>query len=162
MDTVVYCVICPDGSEHETAYKLLAFAAKQEFGMTVLPDIEREPGGKPFFPEYPDLHFNVSHSHGAAVCALHDKPVGVDVEKVRKAPRRLAQGQDDVSFFKYWTCKEATIKCQGRGIGALLSPIAISPECRTFEDVLPGWIITVCPTEAGEVRMHIVDAAEFL
>ncbi len=37
--------------------------------------------GKPFLSEMPDIHFNLSHSHGATVCALcRDDAVGVDVE----------------------------------------------------------------------------------
>ena len=39
--------------------------------------------GKPFLAELPHIHFNLSHSHGAAVCALcRNAAVGVDVEDV--------------------------------------------------------------------------------
>ena len=50
-------------------------------------------------PDRPDLQFNLSHSHGAAVCALHHLPIGVDVERLRPAPRRLSRGMDDGDFF---------------------------------------------------------------
>ena len=158
----MYSALCPEGEEHAAAYQLLLLAVQREFGMDAVPEIEREPGGKPFFVGCSDLHFNVSHSHGAAVCALHDKPVGIDVERVRKAPRRLAQGQEDREFFRTWTCKEATIKRQGLGVGALLRPVETAPECVTFEDALPGWIITVCPTEHAEVSVVAIDTAELM
>lgn len=160
MEVVVYGTICSEGRERETAYRLLSLALQRELGIDTLPEIEREPGGKPYFPEHRDLHFNISHSHGAAVCALHDSPVGIDVERVRRAPPRLSQGQDDTAFFRSWTAKEATIKRAGLGVGALLKPVEIVPECRTLEEFLPGWIVTVCPSECDEIRMMTVDAAE--
>ena len=80
MELVVYGGLCPAGEERKLAYRLLALA------------LEREAGGKPFFPGFPQLQFNLSHSRGAAVCALHHLPVGVDVERLRQPPRRLARG----------------------------------------------------------------------
>ena len=110
MDVVVYAALGTKGGEHDLAYKLLAAALKRELGLSELPEMAREDGGKPYFPGCPNICFNLSHSHGAAVCALHDKPVGIDVEKLRPAPRRLADGLEDEAFFRLWTAKEATIK----------------------------------------------------
>ena len=89
---------------------LLAEALARERGLTGLPTIAAGANGKPFFPDRPDLQFNLSHSHSAAVCALHHLPIGVDVERLRPAPRRLSRGMDDGDFFRLWTAKEATIK----------------------------------------------------
>ena len=77
---------------------LLAEALARERGLTGLPAIAAGANGKPFFPDRPDLQFNLSHSHGAAVCALHHLPIGVDVERLRPAPRRLSRGMDDGDF----------------------------------------------------------------
>ena len=41
--------------------------------------------GKPYIKNYPDYHFNISHSNGAVAIAFSDYPVGVDIEKIRKA-----------------------------------------------------------------------------
>lgn len=154
---VVYGALGPASEERALARRLLALALEREYGVTALPDIARTPSGKPYFPGCPHIHFNLSHSHGAAVCALHHRPVGVDVERLRPAPRRLAGDMEDEAFFRLWTAKEATVKREGRGLGALLGPLEPDRRCRCLEGFLPGWIVTVCPTEdmpAGTV--HIV------
>ena len=152
MEIIVYAALGPSGEERALARRLLALALEQEFHLSPPPETAKEPGGKPFFPSRPDICFNISHSHGAAVCALHDKPVGVDIEKLRPAPRRLAGGMEDEAFFRLWTAKEATIKRRGEGIGALLLPLEPDPRCRCLEGLLEGYLITVCPSEDAAVR----------
>ena len=151
MRLAVYAALCPEGAEHDLAYRLLALAVEGELGLRPLPEIAREAGGKPFFPTRPEICFNLSHSHGAAVCALHDKPVGVDVEKLRPAPKRLASGMGDEAFFRLWTAREATVKRRGQGIGALLRPLEPDPLCRCVEGLLEGYVVTVCPSEDAEI-----------
>ena len=158
MDLTIYAALCPEGSEHDLAYRLLALAVEQVFDLKALPEIARETGGKPFFPDRPDICFNLSHSHGAAVCAVHDKPVGIDIEKLRPAPKRLANGMEDEAFFRLWTAREATIKRQGLGVGALLRPMEPDPMCRCVEGLLDGYIVTVCPSEDTAVRAIKIDS----
>lgn len=153
MDISVYAALGPGSTEHDLAYHMLAVAVEREFGLAVLPYIAREAGGKPFFPDRPDICFSLSHSRGAAVCALHDRPVGVDVEQLRPAPGRLAKGMEDEAFFRLWTAKEATVKRQGLGIGALLRRMEPSPLCRCVEGALDGYIVTVCPSVDAPVRV---------
>lgn len=158
MELILYAALVEEGAEHKLAYRLLSLAAKREWGLDALPEIVREPGGKPFFPSRPDICFNLSHSHGAVVCALHDKPVGVDVEKLRPAPKRLAAGMEDEAFFRLWTAKEATVKRRGLGIGALVQPLEPDPLCRCVEGLLEGYIVTACPSEHTEVRAVKIDS----
>ena len=152
MDVIVYAASGPEGGERTLARRLLALALEREYGLRKPPETAREPGGKPFFPSRPDICFNLSHSHGAAVCALHNKPVGIDVEKLRPAPRRLAEGMEDEAFFRLWTAKEATVKRSGQGIAALLRPLEPDPLCRHLEGLLEGCAVTVCPSENAAVR----------
>lgn len=151
MDMIVYAALGPEGMERDLARRLLAAALEREFGLRELPEIAREAGGKPYFPSRPDICFNLSHSRGAAVCALHDKPVGIDVEKLRSAPRRLAGGLEDEAFFRLWTAREASIKRRGLGIAALLRPVEPDPLCQCLEGLLEGYIVTVCPSDEGIV-----------
>lgn len=152
MPLIIYASLCFEGTEHDAAYALLAQAAAREWNLSGLPEISHESGGKPYFPSRPGLHFNLSHSHGGVVCALHDKPVGIDIEKLRPAPRRLADGMSDEAFFRLWTAREASVKREGQGIARLLQSPAPDPLCQTFDNLLPGYIITVCPSEAAVIR----------
>ena len=151
-DIVVYAALCPEGEERAAAYRLLELALGREFGLSALPEIARGAEEKPFFPQYPHICFNLSHSRGAAVCALHHREIGVDVEKLRPAPKRLAKGMEDEAFFRLWTAREATIKRSGRGWKALLTGTEPDRLCRCVEEILPGWIVTVCPSEEGTIR----------
>jgi len=157
MDLIVYGATCPEGEERALAWHLLRLAIQQEFGIEELPKVLREERGKPYFPDVPALFFNISHSRSAAVCALHNTPVGIDVEKVRPAPRRLAAGMEDEAFFRLWTAKEATIKREGQNLAALLRPLDPDKRCQCLEGFLPGYLVTVCPTVPGPIRMVRAD-----
>ena len=102
-ELTVYGAIGAPGTERTLAWELLALALERELGLPQMPEIAREPGGRPYFPACPDLCFNISHSRGGAVCALDRLPVGVDVELLRPAPRRLAGDLEDEAFFRLWT-----------------------------------------------------------
>ena len=160
MDVIVYAALCPQKTERAAAYTLLQYALKQQFGLTELPEIKRAEEGKPYFPQYSQICFNLSHSYGAVVCAVHDRPIGVDVEKVRPAPRRLAKGMGDADFFRCWTAMEATVKRDGRDWRSLLARPEPDALCCGREDLLPGWIITVCPSERGEIRWELGNLSE--
>lgn len=86
--------------------------------------------GKPFFPDFPDIHFNISHCKHAIAVVVDDKPVGIDVERfVNPSPSllRYTMNDDEVAqveqsehpertFAMLWTQKEALFKLYGTGI----------------------------------------------
>lgn len=157
MDVMVYAARCPEKQGHDVAYGLLRYAVKRLFDLPELPDIAKAEGGKPYFPQYSHICFNLSHSHGGVVCAVHDKPIGVDVEKLRPAPRRLATGMEDGAFFRHWTAMEATVKREGKDWRSLLNEPEPCTLCRCSENLLPGWIITVCPSEKSDILWELVE-----
>ena len=157
MDVMVYAALCQENQEHDAAYALLRYAVKQLFDLSELPEIVKEEKGKPYFSQYSRICFNLSHSYGAAVCAVHDRPIGVDVEKVRPAPRRLAKDMGDTDFFCRWTAMEATVKRDGQDWRSLLTRPEPDALCRCSENLLPGWIITVCPSEEANIRWEWVE-----
>lgn len=92
---------------------------------------------KPFAVGLP-VHFSVSHSGAWALCALSNRPVGADIEKIRPVrpalirrvctPDELAfvhdaadSGEAERRFFRVWTGKEAFFKREGTGITSLQS-----------------------------------------
>lgn len=110
--------------QSEDIYGLLSDALALH-GLSSLPLISRTQAGKPFFPDLPQLHFNLSHTKGWSLCALSDRPVGVDIERIR--PRREALVRYCLSdeeyrsydgtwkdFYRFWTLKEARCKQLGQ------------------------------------------------
>lgn len=121
------------------AYGLLAELLAAEYGLPGLPELERQAGGKPFFPHRPDLHFNLSHSGGLALCGVGAAPLGVDIEVIRPRRAGLARyicspeeyawyeelGGDWESLYTIWTLKEARVKCTGNGLRQRPETIAV-------------------------------------
>ena len=158
-EILVYAALCPPGEEHRAAWELLALVLERELGIPVLPETERGEGGKPFFPRRPDVRFNLSHSRGAVACAVHDEEIGVDIERLRTPPKRLGRGMAPEDFFRLWTAREATVKRRGQGVAALLQGEAPDTRCRCLTGLLPGWVITVCPSVDAPVRAIRVEKA---
>ena len=98
---------------------LLAYAVRAVWGIA-LPETAALPGGKPYFPACPQVHFSVSHTRTAALVAVSAAPVGADVEQVRPLhpamARRLAQVDcGDLQPFELWTLRESWFKLTGAG-----------------------------------------------
>lgn len=142
------------------AWALLRDALSQH-GYPTLPRVARTERGKPYFPDLPALHFNLSHTQGFSLCALSDAPVGVDIEVLR--PRReglwrycltdeefqtfQAQGGGWTEFYRFWTLKEAWCKCTGEGLGHPKRwPLPPPMPHRSY--LGEGWAAAVCAAEA--------------
>ena len=91
--------------------------------------------GKPFFPAYPDFHYNISHSGDYVVCAYSAQPIGIDIQQIPDKARRASsiaghffsdrevaalQDLPDFEmrrlFTRFWTSRESYIKLTGRGL----------------------------------------------
>lgn len=77
--------------KRQDAYQLLALALRESRGLTRMPELDRRPGGKPYFPHEEGLEFNLSHSGHLALCALDNAPVGADIQMVREWRARTAR-----------------------------------------------------------------------
>ena len=116
------------------------------------------------------MEFNLSHSGDIAVCAVSDKPVGIDIEALREirpdAAKRFASaeeleyiGSDPRRLFEIWTLKEAYFKCVGTGIGSDIKSVTFTVDggdircsepgftCK-FISIADGYICSVCEKES--------------
>ena len=84
--------------------------------------------GKPYIENGP--FFSISHCKEGIAVAVDEQPVGVDIEGIRHADDELirrtmneleqaeifAAKERDRAFTRFWTQKEAIVKCLGTGI----------------------------------------------
>ena len=87
---------------------LLRHALLEEYGLTELPRVETGEKGKPFFPERPQLHFNLSHCNAALACALDSTPVGVDV-----GAKHESKKENPLLFKGFWSGRNRTRRENG-------------------------------------------------
>ena len=145
------------------AYLLLCEGLRTEYGIDSHPRLVYERDGKPLLADHPGIHFNMSHCKSAVVCALSDRPVGVDVEQIRNYNESLVRYtmneqeiklieesvRPDVAFIRLWTMKEAKLKRLGSGIRKDMKDV-LTPNDRflTLVNTEKGYVISV--SEAPE------------
>lgn len=125
--------------------------------------------GKPFQKVYPNFHFNISHTKNLIAVAISGKPIGIDVEQIKKTEIRVAKrffkdnevayimtkdDRQDKRFYEIWTKKEAYIKFIGKGFSIPLKSfdvlgIKLASRIITFER--DGYIVSVCSDEAKKM-----------
>ena len=104
------------------AYGALHLALQQQYDFYGFPPMAIAEGGKPYFPDYADIQFNLSHTDGAVACVLSGSPVGIDLERSRPpAPTILHYYHltQEREFWEMWVRREAIAKFHGRGFAAL-------------------------------------------
>lgn len=156
------------------AFLLLCHALRHGYGISNMPQLGYEPNGKPFLLGHPNVCFNLSHCKEAVACAVDDRPVGVDVESVRRYRDDLARyvcSDDEMAlidasdnkaktFIRLWTMKEATLKLTGEGIRSDLHH-AIRPDVCYFTDMAANGdcLLTVASWQpVGNVTVEMVSA----
>ena len=84
-----------------------------------LPAMAKTDQGKPYFPDFPDLCFSLSHSGSLVLCAIGDSPCGADVQEPRRFSERLVRrcfAPDELALSEpaaLWCLKESFIKLNG-------------------------------------------------
>lgn len=125
------------------------------------PAIKVTPYGKPYLSGIDRLYFNLSHSEEMVMCAIAEKEVGCDVEKMAVLDRKLAEyvmteyeldqiyglkrGKEQQElFFRLWTLKESYMKATG--LGFRLEPKSFSMV------VQQGYLRAIPPADEQEFR----------
>lgn len=118
------------------SYLLLIYALHKEFKLSS-PTIAYTDKGKPYLPEHPSIHFNISHCLRGCVCAVSDEAIGVDIQDIRPFSQDIANrccsteelfllkqlADPAACFTRIWAMKESFLKMTGEGIAQSLPAI---------------------------------------
>jgi 4'-phosphopantetheinyl transferase len=111
--------------------------------------MRRAARGKPYVAGAPE--FNLSHTSGRMIAAFSSEPVGIDVEAAGRTVQAgdlarkfffrdeiervmvRAGAERNLTFLRYWVCKEAMVKLSGDGIyhGLRHARVALSNDGRS-------------------------------
>lgn len=111
------------------SYALFRYSVFREHSVTSAPIFSYGERGKPFLPEYPRIHFSISHAGGFSACVLSDSEIGLDIQDFRplKADisakictknelERLSECDNrDYELCRLWCMKESRGKLTGKG-----------------------------------------------
>lgn len=123
--------------------------------------------GKPYLKDCRNFNFNISHSGDFVVCAIDDKPIGIDIEQVKHmeyediAERFFLASEfeyiekADLSskikrFYEIWTLKESYIKCCGEGLSMPLKSFSINMD--GYENIK-----VVTNTKFNKFSLNLID-----
>lgn len=122
-------------------------ATEAYFGQPVL-DIKYSELGKPSLRLEPNTSVSISHCDSRGIVALSEKPVGIDIEKIRNVTpslkkyvlnpgeaaliRRIFKGE--VTFICAWAVKEAVAKAAGLGFN-------IPPKSITIKEIIENMFL---------------------
>ena len=150
------------------AYQLLKRGLKEVYGMEGNPEFTYNEHGKPSIAGHPEIFFNLSHCKEAAICAISDRPIGVDVESVRAFNDSLVrytmndeeiheiESAEDrtVAFIQLWTKKEAALKLIGTGISKDMKQVLCQKgiHFETFTHSQGRYVYSVCQFVSEEEK----------
>lgn len=145
--------------------ELLRKIALERHGGTTLSsaEVRRDASGKPWIPEFPNVHFNISHSGSLVVCTVDTSPIGVDVEQHRtvdlalpaqcltttELQRLCREGSEPFEFYTLWTIKESLLKRVGVGLSIDPRLIEVTP----IDDTETLWVPRFGPEAPSGYRL---------
>ncbi len=124
--------------------------------------------GKPYLRDYPNAHFNISHSGRYVVCAVADRPVGIDVQVIgtyrhdvavrvcseEQLVKIEASNDPAAEFTKLWTQKEAYLKMLGRGITARIRELPTRDKTQIQTSLMNDMALSVAYGVPGLTDTH--------
>lgn len=163
-------------AQHDEAYSLLARALKASYGIESF-TLEKGAHGKPYLSEYPNIHFNISHCKGLAICGISEGNIGVDAELIRpysgRAAGKIFSEQEldyvgksscpDEAFFRIWTLKEALGKNIGTGLTFDMAKYSFTfedgqPLCKGYPEKIftqkilqKKWVVSICADDTENI-----------
>ncbi len=129
-----------DKRQSALAYLLLRYALVTEFQVFEAVEFHSGTYGKPFLEEFPEIHFNLSHSKKGVVCGVSASPIGIDIADIDMQnldciftalhPNEQIAVQESENpaktFARFWASKESFLKFKGTGISKGLAELDFS------------------------------------
>lgn len=152
---------------------ILAFSLSESLPITYKTD----KNGKPFIPTLP--FFNITHSGVLVGCAVSNKQVGLDIEKISRMKMDIARkilSPEEYSATQYisgarlqallcekWVRKESYLKMTGEGLRRSMSSLNFSGDtlegttvfCRTFP-IYDGYLLSFCREEEVPLNLRFI------
>ncbi len=164
--------LSPDPS---TAVRALLGQAFSRLTGEPMPELQKAPGGKPYWPASP-WHFSLSHTRQGVFCAISDAPVGLDAEHLRTlrpeviarvlspAELRCFDGSPEC-FLRFWTLKEAYVKYTGEGLMGYPNKLSftlddeksasLSGSALCFQTIrYENWILSTCTPKPEALHLQ--------
>ena len=128
----IYAMQIQNGDQHGTAELLLNRSLEQCTDVQTPARYHRNEHGKPYLTDTPELYVNWSHSGDYVICAISDREVGIDLQKMDREPKenlirkaltpeehedlkKAALEDQKKRFYEYWSVKESFLKALGTG-----------------------------------------------
>lgn len=126
---------------------LLLYGLRKEYGITQY-ELSINPYGKPYLKSCENIYFSKTHAGHRVGCVIGNAEMGLDIEQIlpleylrdmeslsnifmneteREGIESLLPTEKMQEYFRYWTRKEALVKCIGCGIGILKGGKIVSP-----------------------------------
>jgi len=140
--------------------------------------------GKPYLSDYPNFHFNISHSNDTIVLLVSDSPVGVDIEYINEPCLKIVDrffleeekdyinsdnNNKSIRFYEIWTRKEAFIKYLGKGLSIPLNSFnvfdsSIAPHFKTYyiDDYVISSFYKNCDSILAPIQITEMEINSFL
>ena len=159
----------PHREQHSLAHNLLKDMLKGFYNIDYTEEMTKKTEhGKPYLSDYPDLHFNLSHSEGITACIVENSECGIDCEAVREYRPNVMkrafsekeramieaapENERDMLFFTLWTLKEAYIKAIGKGLSYPMNEAEFFIEDGKITSNIEGY----------EFRRYIIEDGKFV
>lgn len=103
---------------------------------------ETNQNGKPFFREYPQIRFSLSHSGEYVMAAFSDVEIGCDIQQMEQTDLKIArrffapeeyayikeqeeESAQEEAFYRIWVLKESFLKAVGTGMALSMTDFSI-------------------------------------
>lgn len=141
----IYAMQIRNSDQHGTAELLLNRSLERCTDVQTPARYHRNEHGKPYLTDAPEIYVNWSHSGDYVICAVADREVGIDLQKMDREPkenlirkvlteeeqkfyRSVPESERKKLFYQYWSVKESFLKTLGTGFYTSLQTFQVDME----------------------------------